>query len=124
MRWSATGICAVLLFACAGYCAWGWHRSELWLIGHDPAWPRAFPYPDIWVHDLEAYWDRTRPAPPGFIKMHGEFQRVQRAAGVAAIACACAGILFSLPALLRASRRRVRTCEGFPIIEHDPGRRG
>jgi hypothetical protein len=122
MRWSATGICAVVLFACAGYCAWAWHRSDLWFIGHDPAWPHAFPYPDVCVRDLEAYWDRARPAPPGTIKMHGEFQRVQVAVGLASIACTGAGILFSVPTLLRASRRVVGPRKGFPVIERDSGR--
>jgi hypothetical protein len=116
MRFTARGICAILLFACAGYCAWTWRRSELWDIARDPAWPRAFPYPDRFVHDLERYWDRMRPSPRGSIKMHGEFQHVQHAAGMAAIACAGAGVLFSLPTLLRMSRRGASKCPGFRII--------
>jgi hypothetical protein len=114
VRLIVTRFVAFLLLVCAIYCAWASHRSELWLIAHDPSWPRAFPYPDHGVRALERYWDGARPPLPGTIKLHGEFPRVQRAAGIVAIVCATAGGLFLIPTLLQIRIRTRSNKAGFP----------
>lgn len=41
--------------------------------------PRSFPYPDLWVVQLNDWFEKRYPAPPGVIKLHGELPRVRAA---------------------------------------------
>jgi hypothetical protein len=39
--------------------------------------PRSFPYPDSMIWWLNDWYDKRYPAPPGFINLHGEIDRVR-----------------------------------------------
>jgi hypothetical protein len=63
---------AVFLVA-ALYLAWA-HIRTLNFVFIDL--PHGFPYPDRAIVGLERWFDARRPAPPGSIKLHGEFYTV------------------------------------------------
>ena len=108
-------VAAIVLLGCAGYLFWAWYRWDLWDIAHDASWPHGFAYPDKGLMALEHYFDQANPAPPGAIKMTGEFSRVQKATGVAAALCATAGAFLGLPTVFRFIRRASSHRRGFQI---------
>ena len=55
------------------YLGWALHRSSLNVFADH--WPRAWPYPDGWLTSWEHQMDIARPAPRGFLKLDGEWQR-------------------------------------------------
>jgi hypothetical protein len=62
----------------ASYLCWAWHRvTGAVLISDAHVWPRPFPYPDQWLGWWEQRLDAAHPVSPGFIKLDGEFQRLQ-----------------------------------------------
>jgi len=61
------------------YLLWAMHRIEpQTFMVEGNAWPRPFPYPDMWLSAMNDFYDRLNPVPPGTVKMHGEIQRVQQ----------------------------------------------
>jgi len=67
--------CVGLLLA-SGF-RWALHRISPAVLMHDEQWPRLFPYPDTWIRELNDWYDKRYPAPPGTIKLHGELPRVR-----------------------------------------------
>lgn len=72
-----------------------------WFIRHrwvnvfvDKNWPRQFPYPDHYLVRIHAWWDRLNPAPPGTLKLHGEyFVVLQGANALVLVACLICGVV-------------------------------
>ena len=53
-----------------------WSRYR-WLASFDDSfWPRAFPYPDAVLFEFHRWIDGKYPAPPGYLKIRGEFYSV------------------------------------------------
>lgn len=62
----------------ASYLCWAFHRTTIaGLIDGAHQWPRPFPYPDRWLGWWEPKLDAAHPVSPGFIKLDGEWQRLQ-----------------------------------------------
>jgi hypothetical protein len=64
-----------------------WTRHRWNYIWHDPIIPRPFPYPDVWLLQLHAWYDVQYPAPPGYLKIHGEHARVLMTINGVAFVC-------------------------------------
>jgi hypothetical protein len=79
------------------YLAWAHHRSA-YMFPSVAQFDYSFPYPDRGINALERWFDARRPAPPGTLKMHGEYIRV--AAILGALAFVCAGVTGCLVGLL------------------------
>jgi hypothetical protein len=48
-----------------------------WVDGHnDPAWPRPFPYPDLFLLETHDWLDCLNPPPADSFKIHGEYYTV------------------------------------------------
>jgi hypothetical protein len=64
----------------AFYLGWALHRTSesVWIAEYERGvrMPRAWPYPDKWLVNWEIRLDAAHPA-PGFIKLHGEWQRLR-----------------------------------------------
>lgn len=43
---------------------------------HATGLPRGFPYPDPYLMQIHDWWERLHPPPPGFVKLHGEYNFV------------------------------------------------
>ncbi len=84
------------------YAAWSLHRAGDEVLMQDMSWPRAFPYPDGWIADLNRWYDARYPAPPGSLKLHGEFLRVRLTIGVA---LAIGVLLLGIGVKMGAARR-------------------
>lgn len=69
-RWPLLGL-ASLPLAAALFALQRWRTG--WQDAH---WPRPFPYPDDLLVAIHDWWDRTHPAPPGYIKIHAEYYPV------------------------------------------------
>ena len=85
--WASVLTLSLISFSC----------SRLFVLD-DPRWPRPFPYPDQLLYALERKYDAVFPVEPGYIKLHGEFDRVRWTLWWAAvpphlIALASAGML-------------------------------
>jgi len=62
----------------AVYLFWAFHRTTgAVLIADGNLWPRPLPYPDQWLGWWEQKLDAAHPAPPGFMKLDGEWERLQ-----------------------------------------------
>ena len=74
--WPALFLCLAIVGGLGtAYFGWALHRISNRVIVHDDHWPRPAPYPDAWMTALNDWYDRRYPA-PGFIKIHGELDRV------------------------------------------------
>lgn len=83
---------ALLAFAQLAFCVFVRHRwVDPW---NDAMWPRGFPYPDLFLMEIHDRWNRLNPAPPGSIKIHGEYFAVYRCiTGIALGACLLFGMV-------------------------------
>ena len=103
------------------YFGWAFERTNGQTLVEDMGhWPRSFPYPDRWISDLDQHYDHLYPAPPGTIKLDGEFRRVRIT--ILAMAAVCVGLLLvgGIPLLVGwYSGRMVK--RGFPVIELKDG---
>jgi hypothetical protein len=68
-----------LSFAAVLYLAWAHHRA--WNFP-SLSWDNGFPYPDREIARLAHWFDVRRPAPPGSLKLHGEFPTVSFVLGM------------------------------------------
>ena len=93
------------------YFAWCWQRISSKVLMHDAHWPRPAPYPDNSLMELNDWFDRRYPAPPGTLKIHGELMRVR----LTIIGC----IAFSLALFAVGVYPFVRA--GFPMVARRPG---
>ena len=73
------------------YFAWANSRISIGMY-YDPAVPLAFVYPDAWLVELNDWYDKLHPIPPGTIKKYGEIDRVKQM--VLILRIASAGVLF------------------------------
>jgi hypothetical protein len=57
----------------------------------------GFPYPDLAINALAHWYDVRNPAPPGMLKMHGEYPRVAATIGILIMLfMGLAGVLYGL----------------------------
>jgi hypothetical protein len=88
------GVLAIVVVA-ALYLAWGHHRA-MYMVAYGL--DHAFPYPDPAINALALWFDARRPAPPGLLKLHGEYRTVGFVLGmltliVASLTGLCVGVL-------------------------------
>ena len=74
---SLFGITAGLLLTTA--FGWSYYQTSGQILydAFEDTFPRSFPYPDLWVVQLNDYFEKRYPAPPGAIKLHSELARVR-----------------------------------------------
>lgn len=99
--------------AVTAYLLWAVYRLTARVMIADDAWPRPFPYPDLWLAWLNNYFDRRHPARPGTIKLHGEIARVQLYLLAGAIPFALMTLMGAIR-LWHSWRRGQR--RGFPVV--------
>jgi hypothetical protein len=82
---------ALILISVGGigslYLLWVMHRVSWAVLVDDAGWPRPFPYPDGWLAALHDWFDTRNPAPPGNVKLHGEFSKVRLTVGAIWASC-------------------------------------
>jgi hypothetical protein len=83
------------------YCAWCLHRFSPSTFIHDKSFPRAWPYPDWLLLDLNDYFNKLYPAPAGFIKLHSEIERVQISVIVVELLLIACGVTLAMPEVWR-----------------------
>ena len=66
--------CFIGGFLSTVYLVWALYRSRMFLA--DGHWPRSWPFPDKLIDHWERWLDVSHPAPPGFIKIDGEWDRL------------------------------------------------
>ena len=97
---------------CATYLTWCLHRISV-SVFRDKLYPRAWPYPDSLSEALASYYDKMYPAPAGFIKIHGEYARVQATFAGAALLIIAIGIALFAPEFRRALTSVIRNRKEF-----------
>jgi len=83
------------------YCAWCLHRFSTSTFIHDKLFPRAWPYPDWLLMELNDYFDKLYPASPDSIKIHGEIARVRATVTLAALVLIAFGVTLAMPEIWR-----------------------
>lgn len=111
MRNVITILVLLVSLSAGAYLAWAWHRiSPGTLVDDATAWPRAWPYPDLYLLALNDWYDARYPAAPGIMKMHGELMRVRMtvagAFATAASVSVIASLVFAWPWIRRVKRGR------------------
>ena len=74
--WTPVLILSIILIPPTSYMTWTWYQTVFGAYLWDPAWPRAAPYADRALNNLNAYFDRRYRAGPGMLKIHSEWPRV------------------------------------------------
>jgi hypothetical protein len=122
MRYRIALVIVLLGLMGASYAFWAYQRFNPPIGAWDPAWPRAFPYPDTSLMALHDFYDRRHPVFGG-IKSEGERLRVNVTLllGIGAFAAiAAAG---ALPFATRWWRLRRSRSPGFEVITKDESER-
>lgn len=83
--WAAQRL--ILLLSVALLMVVLWSRHRLLVSWVDVLWPRPFPYPDVALLQFHDWLDARYPAPPGHLKIHGEFYTVLFTLNVLAWIC-------------------------------------
>jgi hypothetical protein len=69
---AVVSVLLTLALAVMLYLAWAYRRCWSFAYGLD----HGLPYPDPGINALARWFDARRPAPPGILKLHGEFHTV------------------------------------------------
>src|SRR5258708_37609 len=104
-------ISAVLVFTCVptgAYLYWCSYRVSWAAFVSDRNWPRPWPFPDKWLLRWEQRLNRARPAPPGSVKIEGEFPAIGEMLANCAAASLAVATAWSIPWLIWFYRRMRR----------------
>lgn len=112
-RWKRTVVLLLLAIGLlsTGYLAWARYRISGYVFVYDEDWPLPWPYPDLWLLDLNDWLDARNPSPPDTFKIHSEIPCVQMMldfalAGSALLSSACLSP-FVISRLQRSADRHV-----------------